>query len=355
MRVALFSSTIDVRNGYGNITYELTKHLCQLGIDVELFLPKSEEKFVRDNPVPCPVHCSLPEYVYRLHQPKVLGYLRPVPLKGFDVVHSILDFPYCVLAAWSAKWAKLPFMMGVQGTYGIVPLVYWPEKYVMRWCYRQAKHVIVPSVFTRDLITELAKQTYPISIVHNGVNYARFQRPVSSDAIRAKYPGKTILLTVGGFKERKGQDLVIQSLPKILQKRRDVMYVMVGEGFWKEHLDKMAQELGVRDHVDFISPKRDDELVAWFKACDVYVHTPRVANYQFEGFGIVYLEAGACGKPSVATDAGGHPRRGRRRQDGIDRLRRRHRRHRRRRAATLRRYGPSNAIGPKGPRICPGA
>ncbi|TSC80445.1 MAG: putative glycosyltransferase [Candidatus Peregrinibacteria bacterium Gr01-1014_25] len=305
MRVALFSSTLDVRNGYGNITFELTRELCAQGIDAELFLPTSEQRFAKANPAPCPTHCVLPEYIYRIHQPRAVSYLRPLDLRGFDIVHSVFDFPYCVYAAWQARRAKRPFLMGVQGTYGVVPLVYWPEKHLMRWCYRQARRVIVPSQFTKDMIQQYAGEQYPIDIIHNGVRTDRFLRPADTAEIRRRFAGKTLLLTVGGLKERKGQDLVIRALPAIVAKRSDVMYVMVGEGFWQNHLEALARDLGVAGHVVFAGPQADDALVAWFQACDIYVHTPRVANLQFEGFGIVYLEAGACAKPSIATDAGG--------------------------------------------------
>ena len=48
-----------------------------------------------------------------------------------------------------------------------------------------------------------------------------------------------------------------------------------------------------------------DALVNTFYQADLYVHTPRVINWKFEGFGIVYLEASACGLPILATDMGG--------------------------------------------------
>ncbi|MDP7069638.1 MAG: glycosyltransferase family 4 protein, partial [Candidatus Peribacteraceae bacterium] len=154
-----------------------------------------------------------------------------------------------------------------------------------------------------EKITEHAGCEYPISIIHNGVDVDRFQKDVPD--IRSQYAGKKVLLTVGGLKERKGQDIVIRALQKIRQQREDVVYVLVGEGNWKPGLQKLAEELGVADAVDFVGSKKGDELVSLYNACDVYVHTPKVVDLNFEGFGIVYLEASACGKPIVATDAGG--------------------------------------------------
>jgi glycosyltransferase involved in cell wall biosynthesis len=70
-------------------------------------------------------------------------------------------------------------------------------------------------------------------------------------------------------------------------------------------LEQTAQSLGVSENIEFVGVKTGDELVRYFQLCDLYIHTPRVVEVYFEGFGIVYLEAGAAGKPVVAADAGG--------------------------------------------------
>jgi glycosyltransferase involved in cell wall biosynthesis len=304
MRIALFSSTADVTNGYGNITAEYCRALKNLGIEFTLFLPAAEQTFHARYIPEVPAIFSLPPYVFEFKNPKSLLYLKSVDISCYDVVHSLLDFPYCFLAARSAKKYGKPFMMGSQGTYGVVPLLRFPDRLALEYAYAQAKKIIVPSEFTKDTILAHTKKQYAIDVVHNGVNYPRFATGDAS-AIRAQYKGKTIYLTVGGLKERKGQDLVIESLALLKKSYDNFVYLLVGSGNWEGVLRNKVRELGLEGHVVFAGQKDGAELVNYFHACDIYVHTPRVANLNFEGFGIVYLEAGACGKPSIATRAGG--------------------------------------------------
>ena len=69
----------------------------------------------------------------------------------------------------------------------------------------------------------------------------------------------------------------------------------------------LATRLEVSDNVRVYEGLGDDELVAIYQACDVFALLPRAEAGFFEGFGLVFLEAGACGKPVVATRSGGVP------------------------------------------------
>lgn len=303
MRIALFASTADRTNGYGNITCALSTHLHALGCSITLFLPKNEETLVSDLRFPFEMRCVLPKNVFRLYQREGWKFLRSVDVARCDIVHSLFAFPYCITALRSARKYGKPFLMGAQGTYGVRPLTQFPERFFLKQCYASAKAIMTPSECTKRKIIEYAGRDYPITVIHNGVDFDRFQRNIPS--ILSRFAGKKVLLTVGGLKERKGQDLVLKALQKIRQRRSDVVYVLVGEGSWEQGLKTLAKDLGVSDCVIFAGNKTGDELVAYFQACDIYVHTPKVVDLNFEGFGIVYLEAGACGKPVVATDAGG--------------------------------------------------
>ncbi len=305
MRIALFSSTADAKNGYGNITVEYCRELRRRGIDFTLFLPEAERKFHARYIPEIPTEFSLPPYVFEVKNPKSLLHLKTIDVSRYDLVHSLLDFPYCFIAARSAKKYRKPFMMGSQGTYGVVPLLRFPDRLALEYSFAQAKKIVVPSAFTRDIILKHTKKPYEITVIHNGVNFARFEKPRDTGDIRARYAGKTIFLTVGGLKERKGQDLVIEALATLKKSTEDFVYLLVGDGEMKAAWKAHAEKFGVSDKVVFVGALDGEELVRYFHACDVYVHTPRVIYYNFEGFGIVYLEAGACGKPSIAAAAGG--------------------------------------------------
>jgi len=305
MRIALFATGLEPKNGYGNITHELTQQLHKQGMDFTVFLPKSQQNFVNTTSPKFDVQCLLPEYVFRIYQRQGPNYFKTIDVSKYDVIHSLFAFPYCIPAWLSAKKHNKPFILGAQGTHGVRPLTYWPEKLLLKRCYAYASAIQVPSTYTAEQIHKYAATTYPIDIIHNGVSYDRFQKNVDFQSICAKYPNKKILMTVGGLWGRKGHDLVLRALAKIQKDRNDIMYVIVGDGNAKQHLQNLVQELKLEDCVDFTGRKSGDDLVAYFNACDIYVHTPKVIDLKFEGFGIVYIEAGACGKPIVATDAGG--------------------------------------------------
>jgi phosphatidylinositol alpha-1,6-mannosyltransferase len=186
-----------------------------------------------------------------------------------------------------------------------LPLTRYPERWLLKACYAHARHIVVPSAFTRDAILRQAKESYAIDIVHNGVDFERFQKIIDGTRLRTLHGSGPFLLTVGGLKPRKGQDLVIRALPSIIAAHPNVHYLLVGEGSMRSELQNLASSLGVSHHITFVGSKTGDDLVTYFHLADIYVHTPKVVHWNFEGFGIVYLEAGACGVPSVATDAGG--------------------------------------------------
>src|SRR3954471_15435074 len=110
MRVALFSNTADPHDGYGNITVELSRALHAAGVDITLFLPPPRSargdtvvvspSSLRINSAnqqfPFLVSYTLPKYVYRIWERSGPGYFFPPKLTGFDLVHDLFAFPYCI-------------------------------------------------------------------------------------------------------------------------------------------------------------------------------------------------------------------------------------------------------------------
>jgi phosphatidylinositol alpha-1,6-mannosyltransferase len=122
------------------------------------------------------------------------------------------------------------------------------------------------------------------------------------------HAGRT-LLTVARLREPyKGHDNVLRALPLIAERVPDVRYVVVGDGPLRPRLEALADELGVRPRVDFAGAVPDAELRRRYRECDVFVMPSREEpSGGAEGFGIVFLEANAAGKPVVGGRSGGTP------------------------------------------------
>ena len=97
----------------------------------------------------------------------------------------------------------------------------------------------------------------------------------------------------------KGVDVTIRALPKILAVYPEVKYLVIGRGDDQPRLAKLAEDLGVGDRVVFAGFVATEELVDHYRVADAYIMPSK------EGFGIVYLEAMACGKPVLSGDDDG--------------------------------------------------
>jgi len=112
-----------------------------------------------------------------------------------------------------------------------------------------------------------------------------------------------VLLSVGRLvsaEPGKGVDTVLLSLPKVLRAVPDAYFVIIGDGDARPRLEKLAQETGVVDHVIFAGEQPPEVLRGFYERCEIFVMPSRQ-----EGFGVVFLEAMAHGKPVIAGAHGG--------------------------------------------------
>jgi len=124
-------------------------------------------------------------------------------------------------------------------------------------------------------------------------------------ALPANFPAGRVILTVGRWfaEERyKGMDTLITALPRLLTEWPDLQLIAVGEGDDQGWLEQIADGRGVLPHVHFLTGLTYPEIVACYQACEIFALPSRG-----EGFGLVYLEAMACGKPVIGGGHGGAP------------------------------------------------
>lgn len=123
------------------------------------------------------------------------------------------------------------------------------------------------------------------------------------DPVLALRTGPRVLLSVGRLDAReayKGQDAVIACLPRLLRQGHDVVYRVAGDGGDRPRLERLAREHGVADRVEFLGAVTRLAMPDLYRGADLFVLPSRG-----EGFGIVFLEAMACGIPALGLAVGG--------------------------------------------------
>jgi phosphatidyl-myo-inositol dimannoside synthase len=187
--------------------------------------------------------------------------------------------------------------------------------------YKGADAIMANSRHTKELLELMGVRPERIHVIHPGVNAAEFRATEGARrAVRQRHGlGEAVtLLTVGRLQRRKGQDMVIKALPLIKERFPTAKYLIVGTGEEHASLQQLAQDHGVREDVVFAGSVSDGDRAAYYAACDLFVMPNRQIDADIEGFGIVFLEAAAAGKPVIGGRSGGT---GEAIQDGVTGIR----------------------------------
>lgn len=117
---------------------------------------------------------------------------------------------------------------------------------------------------------------------------------------------KKIVYTISRFDVRKGQDKVLEAFPAVLREFPDAVYLLGGEGPDLDRILSLVKRYSLDNYVKYVGMVPHDELVLYHAIGDVFVMPNRVLeDGDSEGFGIVFLEANAVGKPVIAGRSGG--------------------------------------------------
>jgi glycosyltransferase involved in cell wall biosynthesis len=196
-----------------------------------------------------------------------------------------LGIPYTVLTYGKEVWEPLPN--------------------AQKQALRAAESIWTISRYSRERMCEAnAINPEKVAILPCVVDEEKFNLGKNSLTLLKKYDMENakILLTVARLWSGdiyKGVDVTIRALPRILQDHPDVKYLVIGRGDDRPRLEALSKELGVDKQVIFAGFVPTEELADHYRLASAYVMPSR------EGFGIVYLEAMACGIPVVSGDEDG--------------------------------------------------
>ncbi len=236
------------------------------------------------------------------------------PLKRRAPKHGVVLHAHDWLACFSANDLKHPFRVPLVATihateFGRNQGIHTDgQRYIhsIEWALAyEAWRVIVCSWFMKGEVEyALGVPWDKIDVIANGVRAQKLDfhfSPEEAAAFRSRFalPHEKILFFVGRMVREKGVHVLLEALPRVRAQYGAAKLVIAGGGY-RDHLVRLAHDLGISDYVYFTGFIPDDDLLRLYKVIDVACY-PSL----YEPFGIVALEAMAAGVPVVVSDAGG--------------------------------------------------
>ena len=298
MKLGLVTDALDPTHGWGRYAGELARGLIAAGVDVRLTSPRRHARMddLRDHPD----HRDIPSFQHgRRHYARVLARtLVPLwrALRGVDVIHCVVE-PYAPCVALVA--GRRPYFVSLVGTYARPSGRPAVEAFLMRRAMRRARRLPAISRYTEMRVREDTGFLHT-AVVPLGVRAAEFAPP---DPPPPREPG--LILSVGEVKPRKGLDVALEAFTRIRREIPEARYAIVGSfdpaSAHVQALRRRIDELSLTGSVTMTGPVGHVELVAWYHRASLVVMPYQEAGGDFEGFGLVLLEAGACGVPVVSS------------------------------------------------------
>ena len=170
----------------------------------------------------------------------------------------------------------------------------------------RAQRVIVLSECFRDKAIELGVSEQRVRVIPGGTDLARY-RPIGSKVEARERLGFDIdgplLLTIRRLIPRMGVDFLVAAMPEVLASEPKAQLVIGGSGSERKRLEKQVRRLRIQNNVTFAGFIPEDRLADHYRAADLFV----LPTFALEGFGLVTVDALACGTPVVGTPVGATP------------------------------------------------
>ncbi len=235
--------------------------------------------------------------------------LKQMKLPGFDylLVGQILPLG---TAAYLTTWLK-PFSYAIilHGLDFALATSSFRKRMMTKLILGRADKIICANSRVARMVSEFNnKLDYKTIVINPGIEPIIAQPAQQRiDELKAEYGlnGYTTFLSIGRLTLRKGVDSVIKALSGDDLVGQRIKYFVIGKGKEEGRLQSLASVSPFSSSINFLGELSESEKWAWLHACDVFIMPAREIGMDFEGFGIVYLEANLAGKAVIAGDSGG--------------------------------------------------
>ena len=226
-----------------------------------------------------------------------------------DLVHSLEAYPTGLIGHWLACRLERPHVLTGHGTYAILPHRSLLDRFAYKRVLKRAAALYPVSHGTAHLVQKYFPDAVANLRIQPILNGNDFHKTVPrQEALLRQASEVPTLLSVGPIKPRKGQHISLRAFARVKKILPATRYWIVGDineqQKYYQELVQFIAENQIKD-VEFLGRISQERLQQCYQQATVFVLTPQIVKLRFEGFGLVYLEAGAFGLPVVGTRAGG--------------------------------------------------
>lgn len=220
---------------------------------------------------------------------------------SFDIIHAHFTWPSGAVAVELKKKYRVPLIITEHTSETYLNAVYKKDAmYIHTWYQSDA---IIRVKDDLSLLSDIRIPQNKLYYIPNGYDPLMFsQQNTLTCRNKLNLPlDKKIILNVGNlYSKLKGHRYLIEAMAQIVKNRDDVLCIIIGSGKLENELNKKVKYLQLENYVKLIGGRSHEEISIWMNSCDIFV-LPSLK----ESFGVVQIEAMACGKPVIATYNGG--------------------------------------------------
>ena len=294
MRILQLGKFYPIRGGVEKVMWDLTLGLDAAGIPCDMLCASLDSGQTIRFPGGGRVICvkAYRKIAATMISPAMVSWLRKHQ-GAYDIIHIHHPDP---MAAWALYRSGFKGRVVLHWHSDILSQKGFLKMYepLQRWLIRRSDVIVgTTPVYLTDSpwLQDVQAKCTAVPIGVAPITYD----PEKAASIKARFPGKTLLLTIGRLVPYKGLSYLVDAM-KLLPK--DFHLVVGGDGPLKRTLQKQIAEAGLSDRITMLGYVPDDDLSVWYGACDLFVLP---STMKTEAFGIVQIEAMSCGKPVVAT------------------------------------------------------